>query len=291
MSKIVLISINGKRLKSGEELFFAHGFHYGDNAFEGIRFYTTRKGIAIFCLEEHVKRLLFSAKSIGIKSKFNKPKIIHEIKKLVKESKLKEGYIRPLIFSKGGLGINNSNLKADVVIIVVPFKHDYKMEVSADFSSIKRISPSSTNIKAKISGNYINSVLAIKEVRKRNFDEAILLDEKGFISEGAVQNIFFVKKKTLYTPRENFIFPGITREIVFEISKKFKLKVIKTNISKEEVNNFDEAFFVGTASGVVPLFRIGKKKFENKISLLIRDEYEKIVHGEDKSWEHKLTFC
>ena len=223
------IWINQKLLDYGDAQFHVlnHGLHYGTGVFEGIRFYKTSKGPAVFRLKDHIDRFIFSAKTMGMDIPYSKKDICEAVKRTIKENKLEEGYIRPIAFWGSKMGLVPEGADLNVVIAAWSWGKYLKKEVvDVVISDIIRMHPSSSVMSAKISGNYANSVLASNEAKKKGFDEALLLDYEGYIAEGPGENIFFVKDNQLHTPEKGTILPGITRETVMElVSGKYEIRI------------------------------------------------------------------
>lgn len=268
-----------------------HSLHYGSAVFEGIRFYNTEKGPAIFRLEDHIDRLFYSASVIDLKIYEKKSEIIKAVKEVIKSNKFTDGYIRPIGYFGKKMGLDPKTTETHIAIAAWPWGKYLSDKVKVKISKIIRLHPKSVNVNAKISGYYVNSILATQEARKQGFDEALLLDHKGFIAEGPGENIFFIKNNILYTPKKGNILPGITRNSVITIAKNLRIKVIEKNIKPQEIKFFDEAFFTGTAAEIAIIDSIDKKKFKkSKIGKLICDKYQNIVHGKNSAYKNWLTY-
>lgn len=294
MKKVKFCWLNGKIIKSENAKIniLCHGLHYGSGVFEGIRCYNTKYGPAVFRLKDHIKRLIKSAKFLDIKIPFSPEEIKNAVFKVIKKNNLKECYIRPIIFyGEGKMGLDPAGAKINFGIFVWPWGKYLKESVKIGISKFIRLHPRSIVSEAKICGYYVNSILATKEVKKRGYDEAILLDYEGFVAEGPGENIFIVKNKISYTPKKKSILPGITRNSVIKILKNLGYKVIEKDISKKELYNCDEAFFTGTAAEITPILQIEKyKKNIGPISLEIKEKYKKIVKGEEDKYIKWLDF-
>jgi len=297
MKKVDKIWLDGKLVdwKDAKVHVLVNALHYGSAVFEGIRCYETDHGGAVFRLPEHIDRLFYSASCLGIKTGFSKDQISKAIIDLVKINKIKECYVRPLIFcGEGNLGLNISSIPTSVAVAVWPWGSLLGgKESSAIISSYRRLSPRSAPIDAKVSGYYANSIIASAEAKKKGADEAILLDDDGYIAEGAGENIFIVRNSKIYTPAKGAILPGITRDSVIQIAKDIDVKVIEKKISVDELKNADEVFFTGTAVEVCPVVKINNHKVGNGISgsitLRIKEEYSKTVRGQNKKYKKWLT--
>lgn len=272
-----------------------HSLHYGSAVFEGIRCYNTAKGPAVFRLRDHINRLFHSAEVLGMKIPYNKEEIGKAIKNLIKKNKLKECYIRPIVFYGEKMGLDPAGAPLYVAIAAWGWaKYLAKDCVSARTSSFMRIHPASSKMTAKLSGHYANSIVASLEAKKNGFDEALFLDYQDNIAEGPGENIFFVKSKTLYTPRKGSILPGITRESIIRIAQDLGYKIIEKNIKPADIKKFDEAFFTGTAVEVNAIGKIDKiifnKEKEGPIARKIKEAYLKTVRGENEKYIKWLDF-
>ncbi|RJO60052.1 branched-chain amino acid transaminase [candidate division WS5 bacterium] len=277
-----------------------HSLHYGSGVFEGIRCYDTSRGPAVFRLDDHVKRLFKSAKVMKMDSRlrgndgWGEKETIEAILETIKKNNLKECYIRPLIFYGGKMGLDPADADISVMIAVWPWgKYLAKDAVSVEISDFTRIHPKSSVMEAKISGHYTNSILASTHAKRNGFDEALLLDYKGNIAEGPGENIFFVKGQALTTPKKGSILPGITRDTIIQISKSLGFETIEKDIKPEEIKDFDEAFFVGTAVEVNAIGQINNTKYadggEGRATKQIKGLYLDIVHGKKDKYEKWLS--
>lgn len=274
----------------------SHTLHYGGGAFEGIRFYQTKKGIAIFRLTEHVERLLYSANALKMALPYTRDAIIAAIKTVVQSNQLQEGYVRPIAFyGYGKMGVNPIGAPVNFAIASWPWgaylPHDM---VDIKTSRYIRIHPDSTIINAKLCGHYLNGILASLELQGTHYHEALFLDDKGYISEGVGENFFMIKENTIYTPKLRTILVGITRDTIIQLAKKFNLNVIEADITLDEAYGADEAFFTGTAAEVTPIHSIndhvlGTGKI-GSVTSLMKKNYLDIVHGRDERFEKYLTF-
>lgn len=302
MQKTGKIWVDGKLVERDDANvhILTHSLHYGSAVFEGIRIYKGALGSAVFRLDDHISRFFYSAKIMGMQLVYSEEEIKAAILELLKINNLEEGYIRPIAFygEKMGLAVidpsNKLGASAPVHVAIAAWpwgKYLEKDLVSAMISKIMRIHPKSSVMGAKISGHYSNSILATTEAKKAGYDEAILLDYKGNIAEGPGENIFFVKGKTIYTPKKEAILPGITRDSVMQIAKDLKYKVIEKDIKPLEIKKFDEAFFTGTAAEISPIGKIEKMKFKKApvIGKQIQEIYYKAVRGEIKKYEKWLS--
>jgi len=292
------IWFNGKMVawKDATTHVMSHGLHYGSGVFEGIRFYETDKGPAIFRLKEHVARQFYSAKAIGMKLPFTQKTLFDAIVKTVKVNKVTSGYIRPLSFyGYGKMGLNPTGAPVDTIIACWPWGSYLGGEpIRVQTSKYIRIHPKSLIADAKVAGHYVNSILASLEMMKEKMDEALFLDFKGNIAEGPGENIFFVKKGVLHTPRLGMILAGITRSTIFDLAKGMKLKVKEGTYKLPDLYKADEAFFVGTAVEVQPIGIVDSKKIGNgktgAYTAQFRDQYLDLVAGRIPKYTKFLTY-
>ncbi|MBD3252229.1 branched-chain amino acid transaminase [Candidatus Pacearchaeota archaeon] len=270
-----------------------HSLHYGSGVFEGIRFYESEKGPAVFRLKEHVNRLFHSASVFDMKIKYSKGEIENIILELIRKNNLKSGYIRPLIyFGYGKMGLALKGAPVNIAIAVWPWgAYLGERPIKIKTSSFMRLHPESTIQSAKISGNYMNSILATEEVKKQGYDEALLLDCKGKIAEGPGENIFIVKNNKLITPSVGNILPGITRDSIIKIAFDSGINVEEKEISKEEMLVADEAFFTGTAAEITAIESVDDvflKKSFGPVTKKLRDIYLNVVQGKNSRYEDWL---
>ena len=244
-----------------------HALHYGSAVFEGIRAYKTDDGCKIFRLDEHIKRLLNSAKIYRMNIPYSHQELKNACRIIVSSNDLNEGaYIRPIAFrGYDDLGLHAHNNDAIDVVVAAWEWGTYlgnaalKDGVDACVSSWNKINPNTVPFMAKASGNYLSGTLVAMEARQNGYDEGILLDSKGMVSEGAGENIFMVKDGNLYTPPlSSSILDGITRDAVMKIAESFKLSVIETEIPREQLYIADELFFTGTAVEITPIKSVDK---------------------------------
>jgi branched-chain amino acid aminotransferase len=237
-----------------------HTFHYGLGVFEGVRAYqTSDRGTCIFRLKEHTDRLFRSAHILGMPMPFDKATLNRAQKDVVRENGLEEGYLRPMCFyGSEGMGLRADNLRTHVM--VAAWEWPSYMDPDARNRGIKVRTSSYTrhhvNIsmcKAKANGNYINSMLALKEALDCGAEEAMLLDNEGYVAEGSGENIFIVRDDRIYTPELTSCLDGITRATVFTLAEELGYQIREKRITRDEVYVADEAFFTGTAAEVVPI--------------------------------------
>ena len=239
--------------------------HYGVGCFEGVRAYNTPKGTAIFRLEDHTRRLFNSAKILGMKMPYSEDVINEAQLEVLRANKLKEAYLRPMVYyGAEGMGLRADNLKTHVMIGAWTWgaylgADNVERGIRVRTSSYTRHHVNSMLCRAKANGNYINSMLALNEVLKDGYDEAIMLDMQGHIAEGSAENIFLVKDGALHTPDLNSCLDGITRKTIMQIAADLGIEVFERRITRDELYICDEAFFTGTAAEVMPIREVDNR--------------------------------
>ena len=236
-----------------------HTLHYGLGVFEGVRAYKTPGGTSIFRLQEHTDRLFDSAHILGITIPFTKDELNEAQIDVFRKNELEEGYLRPMVFlGSEALGIRAKDLSVHVSIAAWPWP-DYmdpdsrEKGIKVRTSSYTRHHVNITMCKAKSNGNYTNSILALHEALDSGCDEALLLDNEGYVAEGSGENIFVIKDGVLHTPELTSCLSGITRATVFRLAEELNLQILERRITRDEVYIADEAFFTGTAAEVLPI--------------------------------------
>ncbi len=278
----------------------AHSLHYGDGAFEGIRVYKTTRGPAVFRLKEHMERLKYSARAIDIAIPYSVEQLCDATCHLLREIALEQGYIRPLaIHGYGVMGLHPRNSPVDTIIAAWPWGAYIPVE-AADIkvSSYIRIHPRSTVADAKICGHYVNSILAVLELKGTKYHEALFLDDKGFIAEGPGENFFMVKGGAVLTPPGGTILNGITRDTVLTLSRDLGYTVKECPLTLDDALAADEAFFTGTAAEVTPIGSINDALIGSgsvgPITAAVKARYLDVVYGRCKdtypAYDSFLTF-
>jgi branched-chain amino acid aminotransferase len=277
-----------------------HTLHYGTGAFEGIRCYKTKKGPAVFRLKEHVDRLFDSCRILNMEMPFTHAKITKAIKDSIKVNGLKECYIRPLVYlGYGAMGLYAKGNPVRVAVAVWPWgaylgEDGIKNGIRVKVSSYNRLHVNVTMTKSKTCGDYVNSTLAKSEAVACGYDEALILDTNGLVSEGTGQNIFIVRDGILMTPPLPSVLEGITRKSIMEMAHKEKIEVLETNFTRDEVYIADEAFFTGTAAEVTPIREVDQRTVGNgrpgPITKRLQKQFFKIVKGEASAYKSWLTY-
>ena len=275
-----------------------HAIHYGTSIFEGIRAYWNSKNLYVFRLKDHIKRFRNSGQFYNIALNFSDKQIENAVIDLCKKNKIKKScYIRPFYFV-GQYGINfhvTQKAPTHTAIFAFPFGDLFnKNGITATISKWRKFSDISTPTQAKMGGNYLNSVLATQDAKQRGFDEAILLDQSGNVSEAPGENIFLVKNNKLITPSLNSsALDGITRRSIITLANDMKLKIKIKKVSKEELRLADEIFLSGTAAEITPVIKIDKRKIGDgkvgNITKLLMDTYSNIVMNKNKNYSNWLT--
>ncbi len=277
-----------------------HSLHYGVGVFEGIRAYETDKGAAIFRLEEHTERLFASAKILGMKIETTEDVINQAIIDTVKQNNLKSAYIRPLCFyGSEGMGLRADGLKVHTAVAAWEWgaylgAENLERGIRIKTSSFTRHHVNVTMCKAKATGNYINSVLALREALEDGYDEALLLDTEGYVAEGSGENFFMIKKGVIYTPELTSALDGITRATVMQMARDLGLEIVQKRITRDEVYVADEAFFTGSAAEVTPIRELDNREIGNgsrgPITEKLQTMYFDQVHGRREEYPEWLTY-
>ena len=236
-----------------------HTLHYGLGCFEGVRAYNTAEGAAIFRMQDHTDRLFRSAHILNMKMPFSKDEINAAQLSAVRENNLDEAYLRPMVFyGSEGMGLRADNLKVHVMVAAWTWPSYMSPEakelgIKVRTSSYTRHHVNITMCKAKANGNYINSMLALQEAVSCGCEEALLLDNEGYVAEGSGENIFILRNGVLHTPELTSCLEGITRQTILDFAKELNIEVKERRITRDEVYVADEAFFTGTAAEVLPI--------------------------------------
>ncbi len=277
-----------------------HTLHYGCGAFEGVRAYNTVKGPAIFRLREHTERLFNSAKILRMKIPFTFDEVMEAQRTVVRENKLESGYIRPLVWlGSEKLGVSPKGAKVHLMVAAWTWgaylgEEGMKRGIRVKTSSFTRHHVNITMTQAKTVSNYTNSILANLEATDDGYDEAMLLDASGFVSEGAGENLFVVKNGVIYTPDLSAgALNGITRNTIFAIAADLGLKVVEKRITRDEIYIADEAFFTGTAAEVTPIRELDRIEIgmgsRGPITEKIQAAFFDIVGGRNPKYADWLT--
>jgi branched-chain amino acid aminotransferase len=277
-----------------------HTLHYGCGAFEGVRAYNTVNGTAIFRLQEHTERLMNSAKILRMKVPFTAEQLNQAQLDVVKANNLESCYLRPLLWigdKKLGVSPKGNTIHAMVAAWAWGAylgEEGLKRGIRVKTSSYTRHHVNITMTQAKAVSNYSNSILANMEATDDGYDEALLLDSAGFVSEGAGENIFVIKNGVIYTPDLSAgALNGITRNTIFHIAKDLGLEIVQKRITRDEVYIADEAFFTGTAAEVTPIRELDRIEIgcgsRGPITEKLQNAFFDIVNGRNPKYAHWLT--
>jgi branched-chain amino acid aminotransferase len=277
-----------------------HGLHYATAVFEGIRCYSTKKGSAIFRLEEHIKRLVNSCKMYHMTLEYSEKELRESIIETVKINNVQDCYIRPICYyGYGKMGVNPLPNKVSTSIALWDWEDHIKTQgdkgMRVIVSSWVRIDSRSLPIHAKASANYANSALARIEALKSGVDEAIMLNMSGMVVEGTAENIFIVKDEMLVTPPlTSGALDGITRSSILTIAQHLGINFQICDISRDQLYYADEVFLTGTAAEIKSIGEIDKITIANgrtgKIATKLQNLYNQIVHGNNEKFEKWLTY-
>ncbi|KAB0590095.1 branched-chain-amino-acid transaminase [Campylobacter lari] len=278
-----------------------HSLHYANAVFEGTRAYKTQNGLAIFRLKEHTKRLLESAKITLINSPFSQEELENAQVELLRANDFQNNtYLRPLIFlGDGTMGVYHAKAPVRVAIAAWEWgaylgEEGLKKGIKVKISSFARNSVKSSLGKAKASANYLNSQMAKYEAIEAGYEEALMLDEEGFVAEGTGECFFMVKDGKLITPPNDFSLKSITQDTVLKIAHDLGISVVRQRISRDEVYVADEAFFTGTAAEITPINNIDTRIIGNgkrgELTTKLQNAYFDIVYGRNEKYASMLTY-
>jgi branched-chain amino acid aminotransferase len=277
----------------------AHVVNYGSSVFEGVRCYSQPKGPAIFRAQEHMQRLINSAKIYRMEVKYSRDELVAAMVELVRVNGVTPCYIRPLVLrGYGQLGVNPLDSPIDVYLVNYEWGrylgHGSDEGVDVCVSSWNRLAPNTMPGMSKAGANYMNSQLIKMEALLNGYVEGIALDVNGHVSEGSGENLFLVYQGSLYTPPlGNSVLPGITRDTVIQLAKEMALPVIEQQLPREMLYVADEAFFSGTAAEITPIRSVDKiavaKGAVGPVTKAIQREFFNIVNGVVPDRFHWLT--
>jgi branched-chain amino acid aminotransferase len=276
-----------------------HTLHYGMGVFEGVRAYKTDRGTAIFRLQDHTDRLLRSAHILGMPIPYDRHALNEAQRAVVRENGLASAYIRPMCFyGSEGMGLRADNLKVHGMVAAWEWgaylgEENMKRGIRVKVSSFTRHHVNITMCRAKANGNYMNSMLALKEALQCGYDEALLLDAEGYVMEGSGENIFIVRDGVVYTPDLTSALDGITRKTVTTLCAELGIRLVEKRITRDEVYIADEAFFTGTAAEVTPIREIDGRQIgagsRGPITERLQGLFFDVVHGRHETHPEWLT--
>lgn len=276
------------KAKEAKTDLYGQSLHYGYAVFEGIKSYKTANGTKIFKAEEHYDRLRKSAEAMHMPFHYSTEEMVETTYKLLEINNLSNAYIRPLVICSPNMSLSKGQ-KSYLVIEVWNWDNGYlanKLRIMT--SSFQRPNPKAFKIEAKVSGHYVNSILASQEAKDKGFDEALVLDEKGNVAESSGANVFYEKDGKLYTPQKGNILPGITRATVFEICNQLGISYEEKLFTPQEMQGADAAFFCGTAAEIVAVESLNdipfRMNWEDSLSAKIQQAYRHLVVEENYSY-------
>ena len=276
-----------------------HSLHYGMAIFEGVRAYKTVDGTAIFRLKEHTQRLFNSAKIFQMQLPYDMETLMTAQREVVRANQLESCYIRPLAWiGSEKMGVSARGNTIHVSIAAWPWgaylgEEGLAKGIRVKTSSFTRHHVNVSMVRAKASGYYINSILANQEVTAEGYDEALLLDTEGYVSEGAGENVFIVKAGKIYTPDLASCLDGITRDSVLTMARDLGIDVIEKRITRDEIYCADEAFFTGTAAEVTPIRELDNRQIgtgsRGPVTEKLQSLFFEVVGGKSAKYKHWLT--
>jgi len=276
-----------------------HSLHYGMAVFEGVRAYKTIDGTAIFRLREHTQRLYNSAKIFQMAIPFDMETLIEAQKEVVRANQLESCYLRPLVWiGSEKMGVSARGNTIHVGIAAWPWgaylgEEGLKRGIRVKTSSFTRHHVNVSMVRAKASGYYINSILANQEVTAEGYDEALLLDTDGYVSEGAGENVFLIRNGKIYTPDLASCLDGITRDAVLTMAHDLGIEVIEKRITRDELYCADEAFFTGTAAEITPIRELDSRQIgigsRGPVTEKLQSLFFDVVGGKAPQYQHWLT--
>ncbi|UCG38904.1 MAG: branched-chain amino acid transaminase [bacterium] len=302
VTPVAKIWMNGKMVDWADARVhvLTHTLHYGLGVFEGIRFYKTPEGPGIFRLKEHVKRLYDSCHICRIQVPYDRDTIFKAHLDVVRVNGLADGYIRPVVYLKDGpMGLLVTDDHPVGVFIATWAWGAYlgeeglKKGIRTKIASFSRNHVNAMMTKAKINGAYVNSILSKREAKQAGYDETIMLDTEGYVSEGSGENLFMVRDGLIKTTPLASILQGITRDTVFTLAEMLGYRVVEDRFTRDELYIADEAFFTGTAAEVTPIREVDDRAIgegrPGPVTKAIQEAYFKVVHGEDPRYRDWIT--
>jgi branched-chain amino acid aminotransferase len=268
-----------------------HSLHYGVAAFEGIRCYSRTDGrSAVFRLDDHVDRLLDSCQICTLEPQYSREEIVRACLETLRANKMTEAYIRPLVFlGDGGLGLGSRDVPTRTAVAAYQWgaylgDEGLSRGIRAKVSSYTRGALNASMSKGKITGQYVNSVLAKREVMKAGYDEAILLDAQGHVAEASGENIFFARRGRIVTPPlSSPILEGVTRDTVITLARELGIVVEERTFARDELYTADEVFFTGTAAEITPVMEIDDRRIgagePGAVTRRVQDAFFSVVKG------------
>lgn len=278
-----------------------HGLHYGTGSFEGIRAYATADGVSVFRLREHLDRWEASSRVLGLPLPYDRATLTRAVEEVLLENHLGDAYVRPLAFlGSSGLGLDTRRHRWHVLVAAWSWgpylgKEGLEKGIRVGFTSRRKTASSMVPAWAKVSGNYLNGVLALREALDAGHHEAILLNERGHVAEGTGENVFVIKDGTLRTPPlGDDVLPGITRDALLALAAAEGLACREAHLSREDLLGADEAFLTGTAAEVTPVSHVDGQPVNGGVpgpwTRRLQSAFFRAVRGEDggahAEWRH-----
>jgi len=287
--------------EQGNVHLLTHTLHYGLGVFEGIRCYRCEDDrSAVFRLSEHVQRLYRSAKILEIEIPYPQDRIESIVLETLRVNGMAEGYIRPLVFlGAGAMGLLPADNPVKVAVIAWPWgaylgEEGLERGIRAKISSYTRHHPNVSMTKSKACGQYVNSILAKREVTRMGYDEAIMLDTQGMVAEASGENVFLVRDGVLRTPPLGSILEGITRDCVITLAREKGIQVVETPITRDELYGADEAFLTGTAAEVTPIREVDDRTIgsgsRGPVTRTLQTAFFDVVKGRERKHESWLSY-
>lgn len=275
----------------------SHSFSRGSAVFEVMAVTSTPRGPAFFCLEEHLDRFLFSAGQTYMELPFSRETIREALMELARINSVTTGLAKFFAYYPGIEFGTTPSGRVSVAVFCLNYtscgitKPSAGASVSVGISSYRKLHPMTTDVHAKVVGNYVNGYLARMESRSRGFDEALMLDAGGLVAEGPTSNVFFVRGNDVETPTEENVLPGITRRVIMEVLDDMGLPEKQVHIRPGDIQQYDEAFFSGTTTPVLPIRSIEQKSFScpGPVTLVVRQKMEEVLRGGSPRHEKFLT--
>lgn len=291
-NKNTTLYLNGKFIKAVDATtdLYSQTLHYGYGVFEGIRAYQTANGTKIYKAVEHFERLRKSAELVNIPFQYDTDELIQVTYQVLKKNNLSDAYIRPLVYCSPNMSLTKPN---EVYLMICAWEWGKYLGdnlLKLCLSSYQRPNPNSVKVEAKVTGHYVNSILATSEAKVLGYDEALMLDMNGNVAEAPGANFFFEKDNVLYTPPLGHILPGITRQTVINICRELEIPVKEKSFKPDVLEEADSAFLCGTAAEVVGVESIDAKPFRKNwsesIGAIVQEAYKCQVL--DKSFSHVI---
>lgn len=270
------------KAKNNGASFYSQALHYGYAAFEGIRAYGTEHGIVLFKAKEHFKRFFRSAEALDLQIPYSLENLIEASYELLYRNGLTDAYVRPLVYGGDQMGLVPSQ-EAKILIVAFKWKKYYRApHLNLHISPYRRLKQPAFHGDGKISGYYVNAILATKKAKAKGFDEALMLDDEGYIAQGPSSNFFFEKNEKLYTPEKGNILPGITRKTVMKLAKEADIEVVEGKFKPEDLEGIKGAFLTGTAVEIIPISSIDGKpmteEYEHTMGKSLSNSYRRLVN-------------